>query len=323
MKKWGGKLIEVPYTKSPLASTMHEKIKENFFTTESRVGILKRLIDSKKIVRFIECHNPLTGLMIESIKINHKNTFKEFDGIWSSSLTDSVSNGKPDNQSFELSARINSLSNILELTTKPVLFDADNGGQPEHLPYTVRNLERLGVSAIVMEDKIGLKRNSLFKDQSKANQDSIKNFQKKITISCRARRSKNFLIVARIESFIFERGLNDAIKRAEQYSKSGADLILIHSKSNSPKEIFKFSKKFKKSKFYKPLVAVPSTYSKVNEQELIKNGFKAVIYANHLLRAAYPAMEQAALSILKNNRSSNIENKIISIKKILNIIPNN
>ena len=323
LKRWGGKLIEIPYTKSPLASTVHEKVKENIFTTESRVAILKRLIDSKKIVRFIECHNPLTGLMIENLKINHKNTFKEFDGIWSSSLTDSVSNGKPDNQSFELSARINNLSNILELTTKPVLFDADNGGQPEHLPYTVRNLERLGVSAIVMEDKIGLKRNSLFKDQSKAYQDSVKNFKKKIAISCSSRRSQNFLVVARVESLIFNRGINDAINRAEHYSKSGADLILIHSKSNSPEEIFKFAKKFRKSKFYKPLVAVPSTYSKVNERELIKNGFKIVIYANHLLRAAYPAMENAALSILRDSKSSKIEKKIISIKKILNIIPNN
>ena len=323
LKRWGGKLIEIPYTKSPLASTVHEKVKENIFTTESRVAILKRLIDSKKIVRFIECHNPLTGLMIENLKINHKNTFKEFDGIWSSSLTDSVSNGKPDNQSFELSARINNLSNILELTTKPVLFDADNGGQPEHLPYTVRNLERLGVSAIVMEDKIGLKRNSLFKDQSKAYQDSVKNFKKKIAISCNSRRSQNFLVVARVESLIFNRGINDAINRAEHYSKSGADLILIHSKSNSPEEIFKFAKKFRKSKFYKPLVAVPSTYSKVNERELIKNGFKLVIYANHLLRAAYPAMENVALSILKDSKSSKIEKKIISIKKILNIIPNN
>jgi phosphoenolpyruvate phosphomutase len=323
LKRWGGKLIEIPYTKSPLASTVHEKVKENIFTAESRVAILKRLIDSKKIVRFIECHNPLTGLMIENLKINHKNTFKEFDGIWSSSLTDSVSNGKPDNQSFELSARINNLSNLLELTTKPVLFDADNGGQPEHLPYTVRNLERLGVSAIVMEDKIGLKRNSLFKDQSKAYQDSVKNFKKKIAISCNSRRSQNFLVVARVESLIFNRGINDAINRAEHYSKSGADLILIHSKSNSPEEIFKFAKKFRKSKFYKPLVAVPSTYSKVNERELIKNGFKMVIYANHLLRAAYPAMENAALSILRDSKSSKIEKKIISIKKILNIIPNN
>ena len=322
LKKWNGKLIEVAYTKHPDIVQRKKNVKNLFLNPESRVSRLKRLIDSKNIVRFIECHNPITGLMIENLKINHKNKFKEFDGIWSSSLTDSVSNGKPDNQSFELSSRISNLNNIAEVTTKPILFDADNGGRPEHLPYTVRNLERLGASAVAIEDKIGLKSNSLLKDQSKANQDSIKSFCKKIKIACDARRSKDFLIVARIESFILGRDLNDALKRAENYSKAGADLILIHSKIDNPKEIFSFSRRFIKSKFFKPLIAVPSTYSKVQEKQLINNGFKIVIYANHLLRAAYPAMENVALSILKNSRSYEAEKKIISIKKILNIIPN-
>ena len=178
--------------------------------------------------------------MIENLKINHKNEFKEFDGIWSSSLTDSASNGKPDNQSVELTTRINNLNNIIEVTTKPILFDADNGGRPEHLPYTIRNLERLGVSKIAIEDKIGLKSNSLFKDQSKANQDSIKNFSKKIKLHVMREDLQDFLIVARIESFILGRDLNDALKRAESYSKAGADLILIHSKADTPKEIFSF-----------------------------------------------------------------------------------
>ncbi len=321
LKKWKGKLIEVPYTKEPNINKNQKNIQSIFFNPETRVTRLKRLLDSKKIVRFIECHNPLTGLMVENLKINYKNEFKEFDGIWSSSLTDSASNGKPDNQSVELSTRINNLNNVIEVTSKPVLFDADNGGRPEHLPYTIKNLERLGVSAIAIEDKVGLKSNSLFKDQTKANQDSIKSFCKKIKIAAEARRSNNFLIVARIESFIFGRNLKDAIKRAESYSKAGADLILIHSKNKTPKEIFSFSKAFKKSKYFKPLVAVPSTYSKVTESQLIKNGFKVVIYANHLLRAAYPAMENAALKILKNSRSFELEKDIISIKKILNIIP--
>jgi|TARA_E500000178_G_scaffold348234_1_gene402973 phosphoenolpyruvate phosphomutase len=321
LKKWNGKLIEVPYTKQPEIRESKKNMQNIIFNPENRVSRLARLIKSKKIVRFIEAHNPLTGLMIENLKINHKSEFKEFDGIWSSSLTDSASNGKPDNQSVELTTRINNLNNIIEVTTKPILFDADNGGRPEHLPYTIRNLERLGVSAIAIEDKVGLKSNSLFKDQSKANQDSIKNFSKKIKIACNARRSPDFLIVARIESFILGRDLNDALKRAESYSKAGADLILIHSKADTPREIFSFSKKFCKSKYYKPLVAVPSTYSKVTEKELINNGFKVVIYANHLLRAAYPAMENVALKVLKNSRSYESEKDIISIKKILNIIP--
>ena len=321
LKKWKGKLIEIPYTKEPNIKKNQKNVQNILFNPENRVTRLKRLIDSKKIVRFIECHNPLTGLMIENLKINHKNEFKEFDGIWSSSLTDSASNGKPDNQSVELSTRINNLNNVIEVTSKPVLFDADNGGRPEHLPYTIKNLERLGVSAIVIEDKIGLKSNSLFKDQAKANQDSIGSFCKKIKIACAARISNDFLIVARIESFILGSNLKDALKRAESYSRAGADLILIHSKNTTPKEIFSFSKAFRKSKYFKPLVAVPSTYSKVTENQLIKNGFKVVIYANHLLRAAYPAMENAALKILKNSRSLELEKDIISIKKILNIIP--
>jgi len=321
LKKWKGQLIEVPYTKKINIKENRKNVKSIFHNPETRVSRLSRLIGSKKIVRFIESHNPLTGLMIENLKINYKNEYREFDGIWSSSLTDSASNGKPDNQSLELSTRISNLNSVVEVTSKPVLFDADNGGRPEHLPYTIKNLERLGVSAIAIEDKIGLKSNSLFKDQKGANQDSIKNFCNKIKIACNSRRSEDFLIVARIESFILGKKLNDAIKRAESYSKAGADLILIHSKNDTPKEIFSFAAKFKKSKYFKPMVAVPSTYSKVTEKQLIQNGFKVVIYANHLLRAAYPAMEKTALSILRNLRSSEVENEIISIKKILNIIP--
>jgi phosphoenolpyruvate phosphomutase / 2-hydroxyethylphosphonate cytidylyltransferase len=321
LKKWNGKLIEVPYTKD--IKVNKRDIAKIFFSPDTRISRLKRLIDSKKIVRFIESHNPITGLLVENLKIDFKKEYREFDGIWSSSLTDSVSNGKPDNQSFELSSRINNLNNIMEVTTKPVLFDADNGGRVEHLPYTIKNLERLGVSAITIEDKIGLKSNSLFKVQNKNNHDSIDNFCMKIKTACDARRSEDFLIVARIESFILGKNLKDALIRAEAYSKAGADLILIHSKINSPKEIFTFARRFKKSKFYRPMVAVPSTYSKVKESELIKNGFKVVIYANHLLRAAYPAMEKVAINILKNKKSSKAEKNIVSIKKILTMIPSN
>ena len=321
--KWGGKLIEVPYTNENKIKISKNNISEIFFNPNTRVSRLKRLINSKKIVRFIEGHNPITGLLIENLSINFKKEHREFDGIWSSSLTDSVSNGKPDNQSLELSTRISNLNSTMEVTTKPVLFDADNGGRIEHLPYTIRNLERLGVSAIAIEDKIGLKSNSLFKVQNKNNHDTIENFCLKIKTACETRRSEDFLIVARIESFILGKNLNDALDRAEKYSKAGADLILIHSKLETPKEIFRFAKQFKKSKYYKPMVAVPSTYSKVTEKQLIKNGFKIVIYANHLLRAAYPAMEKVAVNILKNKRSFEIEKNIISIKKILNMIPSN
>lgn len=319
LKKWGGKLIEPSYTKNISSTLIKKKISE-IVPTENRVSRLKRLIYSKDIVRILESHNSLTGLMIENLNIKKNKKDLEFDGMWSSSLTDSATKGKPDNSSVDFSSRITSLNEMMDVTSKPLIFDADNGGQLEHLPFLIRSLERSGVSAIMMEDKIGLKRNSLFKDQSGAKQDSIKDFCKKIKLIIKTRKSEDFLVGARIESFILGKGLNDALKRAESYSKAGADLILIHSKEKTPNQIFSFSKIFKKSKFYKPLVSVPSTYSKTSEKLLINNGFKIVIYANHMLRAAYPAMQNAAITILKNHRSFELENKISSVKEVINLI---
>ena len=322
LKKWSGKVIEPKFTKNISSSSIKSKILEMGFSPQNRVSRLNRLINSKDIVRVLESHNSLTGLIIENLKVEKNKKVEEFDCMWSSSLTDSATKGKPDNQSVDYSSRISSLNDMLDVTSKPLIFDADNGGQFEHLGFLIKSLERLGVSAIIMEDKIGLKKNSLFKNQFGVKQDQPESFAKKIKKVCENRKSKDFLVIARIESFILGKGLKDALKRAEIYSKAGADAILIHSKEKSPKEIFSFSRIFKKSKHYVPLVAVPSTYSKVYEKELIKNGFKIVIYANHLLRAAFPAMENAAKEILKNKRSYEIENKIISIKKIINLISN-
>ena len=242
--------------------------------------------------------------------------------MWSSSLTDSATKGLPDNSSLSFSSRIASLNYIMDVTSKPLVFDADNGGQIEHLPFLIRSLERSGISAIIMEDKVGLKKNSLFKNQKNAKQDNPKLFAKKIKKICNSRKNKDFMIIARIESFIVGKGLNDALKRAEVYSKAGADAILIHSKEKTPAEIFSFAKKFRKSKNFIPLVSVPSTYSKVYEKDLIKNGFKLVIYANQLLRSAYPAMQNTAKTILKNKRAFEANKKIISIKEIINLIKN-
>lgn len=280
-----------------------------------------RLIKAKKIVRALESHSALSGLIIENLKILDKSkNFLEFDCMWSSSLTDSTLRGKPDNQSVDISTRLNGLNEILEVTTKPVIFDADNGGRLEHIKYIVKSLERVGVSAIAIEDKIGLKKNSLFKDQKGVNQDSIIDFSNKIKAAKNAKISNDFLIIARIESLILGKSVEDALRRANAYSKSGADAILIHSKDKSPEEIFKFTKKWQKSKNFKPIVVVPSTYSKTTERELIKNGVNIVIYANHLLRASYPAMLSTAKKILLNQRSSPVENEITPIKKILNLI---
>ncbi len=319
LKKNGGKLIEVPYSKNISSSSIKVDL-VNHLTPTSRVSILKRLLDNKKIVRVLEAHSPLSGLIAENSKFTRGRITEQFDAMWSSSLTDSSVKGKPDNQALDFSSRFNSIGDLFDVTTKPLIFDADNGGRLEHLSFTIRTLERLGVSAIMIEDKIGLKKNSLFKDQSGAQQDTIKDFCKKIDLIKKTRNSQDFLIGARIESFILGKGLKDGLKRAEAYSKAGADLILIHSKEKTPKEIFSFSKIFKKSKFFKPLVSVPSTYSKTTESMLIKNGFQIVIYANHLLRASYPAMEDAAKSILKNKRSFELENKISSVNEVINLI---
>ncbi len=322
LRKWNGKLIEPKSTKKVSVTESEKKIKSIFDNTENRVSKLARLIKSKEIVRVLESHNSLTGLIIENLNIEKNKKIEEFDCMWSSSLTDSATKGKPDNQAVDYSSRISSLNDMLDVTSKPLIFDADNGGQFEHLSFLIRSLERNGVSAIIMEDKIGLKKNSLFADQKDAKQDSPKAFAKKIRRACATRKSKDFLIIARIESFILGKGLKDALQRAETYSKAGADAILIHSKEKTTKEIFSFSKIFNKSKFSRPLVAVPSTYSKVYEKDLIRKGFKVVIYANHLLRAAFPAMEFTAKKILENTRSFEIEKNIIPIKKIINLIGN-
>ena len=320
LKKWSGKLVEVPYTKNISRSQIKDKILEIGTSPESRLSRLRRLIEAKEIVRIIESHNALTGLIVENLKIFKNRKLHEFDGMWSSSLTDSAVRGKPDNQAVDYSVRISGLNEILDVTTKPVIFDADNGGRIEHISYLIKSLERAGVSAMVIEDKIGLKKNSLFENQSGIKQDSIKNFCKKLIKAKQSKNSDDFIVVARIESFILEKGVNDALRRAKAYSKAGADAILIHSKEKMPNEIFAFSKKFQKSKYLKPLIAVPSTYSKTYERDLVKNGFKIVIYANHFLRAVHPAIEKVAKSILLNQRSFESEKNISSIQEIIGFI---
>tara|TARA_B100000787_G_C16190111_1_gene296977 strand:- start:1134 stop:2435 length:1302 start_codon:yes stop_codon:yes gene_type:complete len=322
LKKWSGKLIEPKYTKDISSTIIKKEVANITSSPENRISRLKRLMNSKNIVRILESHNSLTGLIIDKISVIKNNKKIEFDGMWSSSLTDSATKGKPDNSSVDFSSRITSLNEMMDVTSKPLVFDADNGGQLEHLPFLVRSLERSGASAIIMEDKIGLKKNSLFKNQTDTKQDKPQLFAKKIKMICNSRQSKDFMVIARIESFILGKGLNDALKRAEIYSKAGADAILIHSKEKTPAEIFSFAREFKKSKNFKPLVSVPSTYSKVYEKDLIKNNFKLVIYANQLLRAAYPAMQNAAKTILDKSRAFEIDKKIIPIKEIINLIKN-
>ena len=319
LKKWNGKLIEPKYFKT-ISKNYQKKVLQMGITPDQRKLKLKRLLKVRKILRILESHSALSSMIIENVNINKNGKLLEFDGIWSSSLTDSTLRGKPDNQSVDYSQRINSLNDTIDTSLKPIIFDGDNGGRLEHLIYLVKNLEKIGVSALVLEDKKGLKINSLFQDQSKSFQENIIEFSKKIKIAVNSRISKDFMIIARIESLILGKSIKDALYRAEKYSAAGADAIVIHSKEKTPKEIFQFAKLFKKSKFYKPMIAIPSTYSKTYEKELIKHDFKIVIYANHLLRASYKAMHETAKKILINQRAFEIEKNITPINEIISLI---
>ena len=309
LKKWSGKLIEIKYTKNVSNKSLY-KIFEKGSLPDIRRSKLKRILNAKKFVRVLEAHDALSGLIVENSKLLANGKVEGYDAIWSSSLADSLVKGKQDDQSVDYSSRILSLGSILEITTKPIIFDADTGGRIEHVPNLVRALERNGVSAMIIEDKSGYKINSLFNNQSKSIQDKIKNFSNKIKVAKESAYSDDFMVIARIESLILGKSQKDSIKRARSYIKAGADAILIHSKSKNSDEIFKFSRIYRKLNMKKPLVSVPSTYSKTLEKELIKNGFQMVIYANHLIRASYKAMSDAAKEILKNKRTYNIEKKI-------------
>jgi phosphoenolpyruvate mutase len=325
LKKWNGKLIEIKYSNSADKDKKFlDKLSEISNNPEYRVSRLKRMLKAKKIIRLLECSNALSGYIIENLKIKTKNQENSFDGMWSSSLSDSALRGKPDNQSVDFSTRLNGINEIFENTSKPLLFDADNGGRLEHLKFLTNSLERLGVSGVVMEDKKGLKINSLFnsKKQAKSKQDSITNFCKKIKVIKNYRKNNDFLIFARIESLILDKGMGDAIKRAINYHKAGADVILIHSKKKTPNEIFEFSRRLKKKIPNSCLAAIPSTYSKTREEELIKNNFKIVIYANQLLRSIYPAMTKTAKEILQNGRSFESEKNLENIDNIINLFEN-
>lgn len=321
ISKWGGKLVEVPYTKGISSTKFNAALKELGVTPDSRRSKLRRMLNTKPVLRFMESHSGLTGLIIENTKVTIDGITKEFDGMWSSSLTDSTLKGKPDIEAVDVSSRVSSLNDILEVTTKPIIYDADTGGKIEHLKFTVRTLERIGVSAMIIEDKTGLKKNSLLGNDVEQLQDSIEGFSEKISAAKKAQISDDFMVIARIESLILEAGMEDALNRAKAYLQAGADGIMIHSRKKDFQEILEFCTKYNQLPNRVPLVVVPTSFSHVTENELEKLGVNIVIYANHLLRASYPAMAATAKSILENGRSQEIDSKLLSIDQILELIP--
>lgn len=321
IKDWGGTLIEIKYTSGISSTEIIEEFFKNGTTPQLRMKILPRLLETKPIVRILEVHNGLTGIIVEKTKVEKENVISEFDGMWISSLTHSMSKGKPDIQYVDNSLLINTINEIFEVTTKPLIVDGNNGGHSEHFSYFVKTLERLGVSAVIIEDKINLKRNSL--GDIPQEQDTIENFSKKISIGKNSQVTEDFMIIARIESFIQNAGLTDAIERAKAYIKAGADAIMIHSKLNDAKEIISFCKEFSKLEKKVPLIAVPTTYNQIYEKELVENGINLVIYANQLLRSSYPKMVETAKTILENERAYEVEGNCLPIKEFINLIPEN
>jgi len=320
LSEYGGQLIEVPYTYNAGVAKIDSIMKEKLAMPEYRRKRLRRLLELCPIVKAIEAHNGLTGLIAEKTVVERNGEFNQFDAMWVSSLCDSTVKGKPDIELVDISSRMRTLEEIMDVTTKPIILDGDTGGQTEHFIYNVRTLERMGVSAVIIEDKVGLKRNSLFGTEAEQTQDTIESFCNKIKAGKDALRTEEFMIIARIESLILEQGMDDALKRAFAYIEAGADGIMIHSRQKTPDEVFEFCDKFREKEKQVPIVVVPTSYNSATENELISHGVNIVIYANHLTRSAFPAMKNTAISILKNHRSQEVENNIMPFNEIIKLI---
>lgn len=321
LSSYGGVIIDVPYTNNESVKKIDLQLKEKLSMPEYRRKRLRQLISMTPIVKAMEAHSGLTGLIVEKTVIEGDNgRLDQFDAMWISSLCDSTAKGKPDIELVDMTSRFRTIEDITEVTTKPIIFDGDTGGLTEHFVYTVRTLERLGVSAVIIEDKTGLKKNSLFGTEVKQTQDSIENFSAKISAGKKAQLTDDFMIIARIESLILEQGMEDALKRAHAFVKAGADGIMIHSRKKDPAEIIEFCDKFRESNKDTPIVVVPSSFNTITEEELVSHGVNIVIYANQLTRSAFPAMQQTAKDILKYHRAKEVDDRLMPIKQIITLI---
>ncbi len=321
LSEYGGELVEFPYSNSGVYATLDRRAREQLSVPEVRRARLKRLISMKGCINAIEAHSGITGLIAEKTTVLQDGKTYQFDAMWVSSLCDSTAKGKPDIELVDMSSRFRTIDDIMEVTTKPIIFDGDTGGLTEHFVYTVKSLERMGVSMIIIEDKTGLKKNSLFGTEVDQTQDTIENFSAKIRAGKMAQKTKDFMIVARIESLILERGMEDALTRAFAFVEAGADGIMIHSRRKEPDEIFEFVEKFRAKDSSTPIVVVPTSFNTVTEEEFKKRGVNVVIYANQLTRSGFPAMKKTAETILQNHRAKEADDMCMSIKEILTLIP--
>ena len=321
LAEYGGNLVEYPYSDNPKYKELDAAHRAEAAMPDIRRGRLRKLINMKGLITALEAHSGITGLIVEKTTVLQDGKTYQFDAMWISSLCDSTAKGKPDIELVDMTSRFRTIDDIMEVTTKPIIFDGDTGGLTEHFVYTVRSLERMGVSMVIIEDKTGLKKNSLFGTEVTQTQDSIENFCEKIRAGKRAQKTKEFMICARIESLILERGMEDALTRAFAFCEAGADAIMIHSRKKDPAEIFEFIRKFREKDTTTPLVVVPTSFNSVTEQEFKDRGVNVVIYANQLTRTGFPAMQDAARTILEHHRAKECDDKCMSIKDIITLIP--
>lgn len=320
LERYGGKLVEVPYTDNAEVRKIDDRMKEKLAMPEFRRKRLRQLLSMRPIVKALEVHSGLTGLIAEKTVVESSGELDQFDAMWISSLCDSTAKGKPDIELVDMSSRIRTIDDVMDVTTKPIILDGDTGGLIEHFVYNVRTLERMGVSAVIIEDKTGLKKNSLFGTEVEQTQDSIENFTAKIRAGKQALRTEEFMIIARIESLILERGMEDALNRAAAYVEAGADGIMIHSRRKEPDEIIRFIRAFRQKDADTPVVVVPTSFNSITEEELAREGVNIVIYANQLTRSAFPAMQETAAEILKNHRALESDSRLMPFQDIIRLI---
>lgn len=320
LEAYGGRIIDVPYTYNSKIKDINSKMKARLAMPEYRRKRLKQLFSIRPIVKALEVHSGITGLIAEKTVVEHNGRLDQFDAMWISSLCDSTAKGKPDIELVDMTSRFRTIDDVTEVTTKPIIFDGDTGGLTEHFVYTVRTLEKMGVSAVIIEDKTGLKKNSLFGTDVPQTQDSIEHFSEKIRAGKNAQLTDDFMIIARIESLILERGMEDALKRAFAFVEAGADGIMIHSRKKDPGEILEFCDKFRKENAKTPIVVVPTSFNMITEEELAAHGVNLVIYANQLTRSAFPAMQNTARDILKYHRAKEVDDRLLPIKDIITLI---
>lgn len=320
LSAYGGKLIEIPYTYNDKVKKIDSQLKEKLSMPEYRRRRLRQLLNLTPVVKVMEAHSGITGLIVEKTVVEENGELNQFDAMWVSSLCDSTAKGKPDIELVDMSSRLRTIDDIMEVTTKPIILDGDTGGLTEHFVYNVRTLERMGVSAVIIEDKTGLKKNSLFGTEVEQTQDSIENFCEKISAGKKAQLTDEFMIIARIESLILEKGMDDALARARAYVKAGADGVMIHSRKKDPSEILEFCDLFRSDDKDTPIVVVPSSFNTITEAELASHGVNIVIYANQLTRSAFPAMQKTAEDILRFHRAKEVDDRLMPIKEIITLI---